>query len=263
MGQGNGLRTLSRQQVEQFRRDGFLVVDDLLDEADVEPVKARAERIAAGDAPHVPDDCVQIEPALQAGGGPSSRALAVRKLYKLAQVDDVMLAHVRNPKLVDAVADLLGADDIKLYLDQILMKPAFHGSAQAWHQDSASWRDIFPMDLVTAWCALDDATIANGCLWMAPGTHRWGMIPSHLRPWVESRLVGEFEPVPVEIPAGGVSFHHSLVLHASRPNTTPHRRRGAAVHYMRAASIKDAAVTDAPKVPPFVQIRGRSFPGCV
>ena len=261
--QANGLHTLSRAQVEQFRRDGFLVVENLLSEDDMAAVRDRADLIAGGRAPHVPDDCVQVEPGLRDGPLPEDRALAVRKIYKVAHYDDVMLAHVRNPRLVDVIADLLGSDDIKLYLDQILMKPAFHGSAQAWHQDSGSWRDLFPMDLVTAWCALDDATIANGCLWMAPGTHRWGMIPRHLQSDLQNSFVGQFEPVPVEIPAGGVSFHHSLVFHSSRPNTTPHRRRGSAVHYMRAATIKDETVTDAPTVPPFIQVRGQSFPGCV
>ena len=61
----------------------------------------------------------------------------------------------------------------------------------------------------------------------------------------------------------GVSFHHSLVLHQSNANTSGMRRRGYATHYMRASSYKDEAITDAPKMPPFKQVRGRSFPGRV
>lgn len=63
--------------------------------------------------------------------------------------------------------------------------------------------------------------------------------------------------------AGSVSFHHSLILHMSGPNLSDQRRRGYAVHYMRASSWKDEEVTDAPKMPPFRQVSGRSFPGCV
>ena len=228
----NGLRRLSRAQVEQFRRDGFLVVENLLSADDIATVKDRADQIAGGSATHVPDDCVQIEPGLRDGPLPEDRALAVRKLYKLAHYDDVMLSHVRNPKLVDVIADLLGSDDIKLYLDQILMKPAFHGSAQAWHQDSGSWRDLFPMDLVTAWCALDDATIANGCLWMAPGTHRWGMIPSHLRSGLETLLRR-----PVRTDAGGnpggrreLSSQSRLPLQPAKRNALPSARIRRALH---------------------------------
>ena len=99
----NGLRTLSRAQVEQFRRDGFLVVENLLSDDDMAAVKDRADQIAGGRASHVPDDCVQIEPGLRDGPLPEDRALAVRKLYKLAHYDDVMLSHVRNPRLVNVV----------------------------------------------------------------------------------------------------------------------------------------------------------------
>lgn len=56
----NGLHTLSRAQVEQFRRDGFLVVENLLSEDDMAAVRDRADLIAGGRAPHVPDDCVQV-----------------------------------------------------------------------------------------------------------------------------------------------------------------------------------------------------------
>ena len=63
--------------------------------------------------------------------------------------------------------------------------------------------------------------------------------------------------------SGSISFHHSLTLHRSGANQSATRRRGYAVHYMRATSFKDESVTDAPKMPPFKQVRGRSFPGRV
>ena len=74
------------------------------------------------------------------------------------------------------VTGLLGVEDIKMYGDQLFMKAPNTSSAQAWHQDSASWRDIFPMDLVTAWTIIDQSSIENGCLHFIPGTHRWGML---------------------------------------------------------------------------------------
>ena len=59
----NGLRRLSRAQVEQFRRNGFLVVENLLSADDIATVKDRADQIAGGSATHVPDDCVQMSRA--------------------------------------------------------------------------------------------------------------------------------------------------------------------------------------------------------
>ena len=145
--------------------------------------------------------------------------------------------------------------------DQLFMKAPTTGSAQAWHQDSASWRDIFPMDLVTAWTAIDDATLKNGCLHFIPGTHRWGMLQSNRLQHVSPEFGSQRWPIrPTPLKAGSVSFHHSLALHMSHANQSAQRRRGYAVHYMRATSWKDESVPDAPKMPPFKQVCGRSFP---
>ena len=151
-----------------------------------------------------------------------------------------------------------------MYGDQLFMKAPDTGSAQAWHQDSASWRDIFPMDLVTAWTAIDQSSIENGCLHFIPGTHRWGMLRGEqLANFVPDLGHSPWPIVPVELRPGSVSFHHSLTLHMSEANLSNQRRRGYAVHYMRASSWKDCSVTDAPKMPPFKQVFGRSFEGRV
>ena len=257
---------LSTQQITQFRENGFLVVEDVLTPDEVETVAGRTDLIAAGEAQHVPDTSIQLETVFRNGEKQmANQVLSVRKLFNIAVYDPVMWEHVVNPKIVDIIADLLDTDDLKMYGDQLFMKAPETGSAQSWHQDSASWRDILPMDLVTAWTALDDATLDNGCLNFAPGTHRWSMLRRpQIAPFLEDLNDGRWPSQPAPLKAGSISFHHSLTMHCSGANTTTNqRRRGYAVHYMRATSIKDEAVTDAPKMPPFKQVRGDSFPGRV
>ncbi len=82
-------------------------------------------------------------------------------------------------------------------------------------------------------------------------------------PFVDDLNQGRWPSVLAPLGSGSISFHHSLTLHCSGANQSAARRRGCAVHYMRARSFKDDAVTDAPKMPPFKQVRGRSFPGRV
>ena len=72
-----------------------------------------------------------------------------------------------------------------------------------------------------------------------------------LEPFLSDLDSGRWPRVPVPMRPGSISFHHSLTLHSSGPNQTAERRRGYAVHYMRATSIKDEGVADAPKTPPF------------
>ena len=258
-------RRLTPAQVERFRLDGCLSVEDVLTADEVAALGQHADRIAAGELDHIPGDSIQLEPVFSRGEkAVADKVLSVRKLFKLAVYDEVMWAHVTHPRIADMAADLLGTDDIKLYSDQLFMKGPRTGSAQVWHQDSASWRDIFPMDLVTAWTAIDAATVDNGCLNFAIGTHRWGLLRGErLHPFVADMESGLWPVRPAPLRPGGVSFHHSLTLHQSNANRSGMRRRGYAVHYMRATSWRDLNVTGVPKVPPFRQVRGRSFPGRV
>ncbi len=259
------LRTLTPAQVDKFHVDGYLVVEDLLTPDEVADLAERADLIAAGKADHIPEESIQLERVFREGKREvENLVLSVRKLYNLAVYDDLLWGHVTNPKIVDVIADLMGTDDIKLYGDQLFMKPPEIGAAQAWHQDSAAWRDILPMDLVTAWTSIDHATTENGCLNFAPGTHRWGMLTRpRLEPLLDDLGTDQWPVRPAPLGPGSVSFHHSLVLHQSNANTTGMRRRGYATHFMRASSYKDEEVTDAPKMPPFKQVRGRSFSGRV
>ena len=261
----NGHGSLSEKQIAEFRQNGFVVVEDVLSGEEVATLAQRADLIAAGKAEHVPPTSVQMESAFRSGEKViEDRVLSMRKLYDLAVYDPVMWQHVVNPKVVDIIAALLGTEDIKMYGDQLFMKAPETGTAQPWHQDSASWRDMFPMDLVMAWTAIDHATLDNGCLHFAPGPHRWSMLRgSQLAPFLSDLNSGQWPSVPAPLRPGSISFHHSLTLHCSGANDSKTRRRGYAVHYMRAMSFKDESVTDAPKMPPFKQVRGQSFSGRV
>ena len=261
---GRRLRVLTDGQLAEFRRDGFLIVEDLVDPDMTARLAERADLIASGRGISIAEQYIQLEaPFLDTGAGIQGATTAVHKMYQLARHDEVLREHAFGDRLVDVIADLLGTDDLKLYNDQLFMKPAHHGGAQAWHQDSQAWLNMFPMDMLTAWTAIDEATIANGCLWMATGSHRWGMIPDSARERVESLLDGDWPTAPIELRPGSVSFHHSLTYHRSGANHSPHRRRGYATHYMRARTWYLPELRERPDLLPFLSIRGREFPGCV
>ena len=261
---GRRLRVLTDGQLADFRRDGFLIVEDLVDPDMIARLAERADLIASGQGISVGEQYIQLEaPFLDAGAGIKGGATAVRKMYQLARHDEVLREHAVSDRLVDVIADLLASDDLKLYNDQLFMKPAYHGGEQDWHQDSQAWLNMFPMDMLAAWTAIDEATVANGCLWMAVGSHRWGMIPNAARERVESLLDGDWPTVPIELRSGSVSFHHSLTYHRSGANRSPHRRRGYATHYMRARTWYLPELRERPDLLPFLSIRGREFPGCV
>jgi phytanoyl-CoA hydroxylase len=73
------------------------------------------------------------------------------------------------------IEDLIGPN-IKLYTDQLMMKPRFNGTVTDWHQDSVAWPHFAPQEHVSCWLALDDATVDNGCMTVVPGSHHGGPI---------------------------------------------------------------------------------------
>src|SRR5690349_12347718 len=150
---------LTEEQRTSYWQQGFLAVQDVLDADEVAALRKRTEQIILGEVPF-PQDHLQIEPELE---GQDVSAVPVlhrlRKLSSMSRFDPVFAAYTRHPKIVAILCDLLGPD-IKFFADQIQLKPPFHGSAKPYHQDSPYW-PIEPMELITCWMALDDATVEN------------------------------------------------------------------------------------------------------
>lgn len=251
---------LSDEQVEQFWEDGFIIVENLLDPDEVASLLAHAEWVASGKATHIPAGQLQVEPSVAAGGTQAENdADSLRKMSHLAFYDEEFENHARNPKILDVIESLLGTD-IKLYQDQLFMKPPRIGSRQRYHQDMPLGFYIDPPDMVTCWAALTDSTIENGCVWMLPGTHKFGITEqSKWAEYEQMSVEGSLaEERPLELKAGDCSFHHGLILHSSRPNLTNQRRRGYATHYV-SAECRYTGPSD--RENDAMLMRGKSIPG--
>jgi ectoine hydroxylase-related dioxygenase (phytanoyl-CoA dioxygenase family) len=90
---------------------------------------------------------------------------------------------------------------------------------------------------------MDDADIANGCLYYGNGTNR-GPIYDHVAPEdkpFDLQLLAEeaarHPMTPAPVPRGGVSFHHGNTLHQSSDNTSDRWRRACAIHYVNRDTV--------------------------
>ena len=264
--------TLTDQQKESFWENGYLPYHRILSDAELDVVRQRSEDIISGKVNHVPPRYIQFEARFRAGLPDDVEPLdAVRKMTQLCYFDDEFERIARKPEIVDVIEDLLGPN-IKLYTDQLMMKPRFNGTVTDWHQDSMAWRHFAPQGHISCWVALDDATVENGCMTVIPGSHKWGPIAREVQDrFLSNPLV--HEPVPVELPAGSCMFHHGLNFHRTGANATPNRRRGLALHYIRAETMylgiedeESRLLTECEKPHGefrFMLIRGEEFPGRV
>ena len=109
-----------------------------------------------------------------------------------------------------------------------------------WHQDLKYW-GLDPAYAVTAWIAVDDSDVGNGCMRVIPRSHRMGIVEHttssergnilHRNQAIRNDLIDESKAVNLELRAGQVSLHHGELFHASNPNLSSRRRCGLAVRY--------------------------------
>lgn len=106
-----------------------------------------------------------------------------------------------------AASQLFGDHAVRFWHDQLFCKPAYHGGVVAWHQDYSYWTRTGPIQHLTCWVGLDDATAENGCLYYVPKSHNWGLLDKPdlagdmegLMQWLTDEQKDEFLPVPIEL----------------------------------------------------------------
>jgi len=138
-------------------------------------------------------------------------------------VDDI----VHEPRLLDAVEDLLGPD-LLLWSCSLLIKPPRSRGRYTWHQDATYW-GMEPPSGVSAWVALGDVGPENGGLRCLPGLHARGQL-AHINTFADDVMLPRGQEiqdlgedtldraVDVRLSSGEASFHHVFTPHASGPN---------------------------------------------
>jgi len=147
---------------------------------------------------------------------------------------------VTHPAILDAVESLIGPN-ILCWGTHFFCKLPGDGKRVPWHQDSSFW-PLTPSKCVTAWVAIDDAMVENGCMRIVPRSHLHGQIAFHkseddganvLNQTVDSVDLYGDDPVDIELKAGQFSLHSDLLLHGSNPNTSADKRRcGVTLRYI-------------------------------
>lgn len=216
--------------------ESFMTPDELAEcEKEIERLhRVGAEFKASGDNR---GKLFQLEPyakSTEQGGLP-----VLRKIEQTRSFSDVFKNLAQHPKLIEGVRSLLG-DDLLLFRSTLMLKPANHGSAHSFHQDSAYW-PMRPPSLVTVSIALTESTSENGCIRVIPKSHEWGMQEwgAIARPSADEddQTLSNRDDLDtsnvMEVPlkAGSALMFHSLVVHGSGPNRSPHPRHTALYAY--------------------------------
>ena len=218
-------RFLSQTEVDNYDRDGYVLLQGAFSQCEVNAMIAAIE-----------------------GGGSLEKHARVRtdaegKKTRLAiwhtLTDDIWGTASTAPSLVNNVRIWL-RQEIAFFHGKVMLKEAHTGGAWEWHQDYGYWYDqgfVFPR-MISAWVALDPATRANGCLEVLRGSHKLGRLThttyqsqTGADPKRLAQVKPYFEHVHCEMRPGSVLFFDCNLLHGSGANLSAQHRRAFIVCY--------------------------------
>lgn len=251
---------LTRSQVDAFRSDGFLVVEDVLGREVLDPVRreyaAILDRLWQGwqDVPALDDAGTGFEARLIAAyragldwfqpmdiSLPGDRIAADTPMHFGPAVFDMITA----PRLLDLVEDLIGAEITSNPIQHVRIKPPArelrtgevraHVGGTDWHQDRAvALEEADATEMVTVWIAVTDATVENGCLQVVPQAGQ-KMLPHcpKTQTAIADGVLDTSAARPLPVGAGGVVILDPMVPHASLANLSDGIRWSFDLRYNR------------------------------
>ena len=196
----------------RFSDRGYLIAENLLTLSEVECLLAAFNEVTT-------------RFAVECGVSPDRYREVVSQWTNLWRHHDAFARQLQHPRVAALARELLGCDDVRVFHDHVIYKPAADGAGEPrsgtvpWHQDYPYW----PVDrprAVSCWLALDDVTADSGAMCFMPGAHIEGEAPpvdflSAPKSWGAR----EAEVEVVEVSAGSAIFHDCLTWH-----TTPRTR---------------------------------------
>jgi len=219
--------------LRDFDGNGFLSVDGLIDDQEVERYTAELHRLSA-DPELAADERTVIEP--ESG--------EIRSVFEVHKISSVFAELVRDPRLADRARQLLGSD-VYVHQSRVNFKPGFGGGGFYWHSDFETWHaeDGMPqMRAVSFSIALTANYAYNGALMIMPGSHKTyvsciGETPEdHYRESLKSQEIGTPDQHSLAMladkhgitqftgAAGTTTIFDCNCMHGSNGNITPFPR---------------------------------------
>ncbi|CAH3123324.1 unnamed protein product [Pocillopora meandrina] len=221
---------LTDEQKLKYERDGYLVVEDVFDAAKVKELSDAADDFVKRSATMTNSD-----KSFHLEWRDNSSKPTLKRVSLPSAINPLFEKIHRDKKLLDIICDLIGPSVRYIQHNALFFNFPQGGSFPIkWHQDWTFWPHT-NKDLVTGFLSIDDSSRENGCLQVIPGSHK-GPFYNH---FIEDKFASEindptFDPsqaVYVEVPAGGISFHHPFTVHGAAANQSDRSKRYFALSF--------------------------------
>jgi ectoine hydroxylase-related dioxygenase (phytanoyl-CoA dioxygenase family) len=218
-------RLLTDQELQDFERDGFVVVRQMYSPSQVDLVSKGIDELVERSS-ETGKQMSYFEDSLIEPG-----KTILSRIEKFVEYQNDLRSLVYEEKMIGRVSALLGEAAL-LFKEKINFKLPGGGGFEA-HQDIQPGWDDYCKYFVSVLVTIDDSNAQNGCLELASGHHTRGMIGEHWKPLTGEQLAGiEFVKYPMA--PGDVAFFDCFVPHKSEPNLSSKQRRNLYLTYNRA-----------------------------
>jgi len=225
---------LNKNFLDSFNKNGFIIFDKFIDLNFLDKLKNKFEPLFKGEFE------TGIEPDEWNWKFKKDPINLTRQICNAWKADNLIRKFVCHEIVGKCCSLLMNWKGAKLVQDNVLWKPP-GGKTLGYHQDAAYDDWIIPQTMVTCWMTLDNTSKETGTLEYLKGSHKWGLQPpkgEFHSPDDYKKEINIFtkknnkkiEIVHVEVPAGGVSFHHGNTWHGSGINKSKNHRRAIVAH---------------------------------
>lgn len=228
---------ISLEQINFYNQNGYVIIEDFLSAEELEEWRSSVtEALIERNGQKMPGKSIQIDEADGINQDTDYFNNVFDQLLNLWQTNDRVKKLMLDQRIGKMAADLSGADGIRIWHDQALIKKPW-ANPTSWHLDTPFW-SFSDRTALSIWIALDDATLENGCLFFIPGTHKHTTFEN---PGIGKNMgaIFDFYPqfktsgsAPAFMKAGSCSFHNGLTIHGAHANMTPGFRRAMTCAYM-------------------------------
>lgn len=224
-------RTLTAAEREHYEREGYVIVPDVFPPADLQAIDAEIDRLL---------DKLLAERRERGEARGNGHHEDTGSILQLGLRSPVCQQVAEDPRVLDLIEEIV-TPGIAIYSVKLIAKPPFTDVPCHWHQDDAYYvKQSASQARMSAWVPLQDAHERNGCLWIVPRSHLWGLQQHANKAYGQCRLSMNDEEIdailkdqaaPVPVKAGSAVLFSALLWHGSKGNQTATVRRAFITSY--------------------------------
>ncbi|HLQ81890.1 MAG TPA: phytanoyl-CoA dioxygenase family protein [Bacillota bacterium] len=221
-------RRRSARWREDYLRDGFLVVEGVLDAAELATLGAALERIeqrvAEESLPPRLRQYVTLERDQDHAG--SADTDKISNIMELPLFDPVFRDLIINASVLDILEALFGSSEFSFHNYKAICKMPGGAASFRWHRD-LPYLPHTSSNLITCMLCIDPMTTDNGATVVCPGSHRIAddRIDAGDKDIAEAEVPAE--RLTIECPAGSAVLFDTNIVHGGGPNRSDRPRRNA------------------------------------